>query len=498
MALKRVFGEHAKKVAVSSTKSMTGHLLGGAGGSRPASACWRCATRCCRRRSITSIPIRRATSTTCRTSARKAEVEYALSNSFGFGGTNAALVFKRWHDGPSCSSMAAHFRRAFSSEIETMKIAVCIKQVPAKDAPLRIAEGGAWIRETDIGFEMNEPDSFALEEALRLKEKHGGEVVAVSMGPERAKQVIKEALAKGADRGIHVADDKFFLLDPLGSAKSLAAALQKEKFDLILTGLQSDDQGFGQTGVLLAELLGLPHATIIMQIEVQDGRMRLKRELEAGWFQWVELPLPAVLTIQSGINKVRYASLKGIMAAKKKEIVTDPARIAGRGARAHRAHRAHLRAAEDQEDRVHHRHAARKPRPSCSRNCATKRACYRRRDENEYPGHHRAARRQVESGQLRDARRRAADRRADAAGSRVAAAVIGKGVRALADELAANQLAEVLLVEHDLLERYTPDGFTIALAPGNRAGQARSGSACRTPIRCATSRPSWPRRSAKA
>src|SRR5579862_7926838 len=152
-----------------------------------------------------------------------------------------------------------------------MKIVVCIKQVPAKDAPLVIADG-TWIRETDIGFEMNEPDSYALEEALRLKEKHSGEVLVVSMGPERAKQTIKEALAKGADRAIHVADDKFYLLDPLGSAKSLAAALQKENCDLILTGLQSDDQGFGQTGVLLAELLGLAHATIIMQIEVQEGR----------------------------------------------------------------------------------------------------------------------------------------------------------------------------------------------------------------------------------
>jgi electron transfer flavoprotein beta subunit len=203
-----------------------------------------------------------------------------------------------------------------------VKIAVCVKQVPAKDAPLRIAEDGLWIRETDIGFEMNEPDSFALEEALRLKEKHGGEVVVVSMGPERAKQVIKEALAKGAERGVHITDDKFFLLDPLGSATALAAVLRKESPDLILTGLQSDDQGFGQTGVLLAELLGLPHATLIMQIEVQDSGLKLKRELEAGWFQWVELPRPAVLTIQSGINKVRYASLKGIMAAKKKEIAT--------------------------------------------------------------------------------------------------------------------------------------------------------------------------------
>jgi electron transfer flavoprotein beta subunit len=206
-----------------------------------------------------------------------------------------------------------------------MKIVVCIKQVPAKDAPLVIS-GENWIRETDIGFEMNEPDSYALEESLRLKEKHTGEVIALSMGPERVKQTIKEALAKGADRGIHIADDKAYLLDPLGSARSLAAAIEREKPDLVLTGLQSDDQGFGQTGVLLAQLLGLPHATLIMHIEVQGSgqgsRLRLKRELEAGWFQWVEVPVPAVLTIQSGINKVRYATLKGIMAAKKKEIAT--------------------------------------------------------------------------------------------------------------------------------------------------------------------------------
>ena len=199
-----------------------------------------------------------------------------------------------------------------------MKIIVCIKQVPAKDAPL--ANAGNWIRESDIGFEMNEPDSYALEEALRLKEKHGGEVITLSMGPERVKQTIKEALAKGADRGIHIADDNFAQLDPLGSAKALAAALQKEKADLVLTGLQSDDHGFGQTGVLLAGLLDLPHATIIMAIDAGEGKLKLKRELEAGWFQHIECPLPAVLSIQSGINKVRYATLKGIMAAKKKEI----------------------------------------------------------------------------------------------------------------------------------------------------------------------------------
>src|SRR6201994_4758146 len=161
-----------------------------------------------------------------------------------------------------------------------MNIIVCIKQVPAKDAPLSI--NGSWIKESDIGFEMNEPDSYTLEEALRLKEKHGGEVVALSMGPERVKQTIKEALAKGADRGIHIADDQFAQLDPLGAAKLLSEAVRKENADLVLTGLQSDDHGFGQTGVLMAALLDLPHATIIMQIEVQDGKMKLKRELEAG------------------------------------------------------------------------------------------------------------------------------------------------------------------------------------------------------------------------
>jgi electron transfer flavoprotein beta subunit len=201
-----------------------------------------------------------------------------------------------------------------------MNTIVCIKQVPARDAPLTIA--GNWINESDISFEMNEPDTYALEEALQLKEKHGGQVVALSLGPARVKHTIQEALAKGADRAIHIADDHFAQLDPLGAARLLAAAIAKEKYDLVLTGLQSDDHGFGQTGVVLAGLLNLPHATIIMQIDVQDGKMKLKRELEAGWFQWIECPLPAVLSIQSGINKVRYATMKGILAAKKKQTLT--------------------------------------------------------------------------------------------------------------------------------------------------------------------------------
>ena len=201
-----------------------------------------------------------------------------------------------------------------------MKIGVCMKQVPAKDAPLRINDAATWVREGDISYETCEPDNFALEAALQLAEKHGGEVVVISLGPERVRQVIKEGLAKGAARALHVQDDQFYALDPLQMAAALAGAMREEKFDLILTGLQSDDHGYGQTGVLVAELLGLPHATIIMEIQVADGRLKVKRELEAGWFQWIELPLPAVLAIQSGINKPRYASLKGIMAAKKKEI----------------------------------------------------------------------------------------------------------------------------------------------------------------------------------
>ena len=166
---------------------------------------------------------------------------------------------------------------------------------------------------------MNEPDAYALEEGLRLKEKHGGEVVVCSLGPSRVAQVLREALARGADRAIHVQSEGSSI-DAFVVASALADAMKTEQFDLVLTGLQSDDQGFGQTGVVLAEKLGLPHATIIMDVQADPPKLRVKRELEGGWFQWVSMPLPAVLTIQSGINQLRYATLKGIMAAKKKEI----------------------------------------------------------------------------------------------------------------------------------------------------------------------------------
>jgi electron transfer flavoprotein beta subunit len=201
-----------------------------------------------------------------------------------------------------------------------MKIIVSIKQVPVRDSQLRVDANGRWIQENDLSFEINEPDAYALEEALQLKEKHGGEVIALCAGPARASQTIREALAKGADRAIHIEDENLQSLDALGTARLLAKAVEAENPDLILTGLQSDDLGYGQTGVVLAELLGLPHGTLIMAVEKLDNAIKVKRELENGWFQNVELPLPAVLTIQSGINKLRYATLMGIKKAKTREI----------------------------------------------------------------------------------------------------------------------------------------------------------------------------------
>lgn len=199
-----------------------------------------------------------------------------------------------------------------------MKIVVAIKQVPERDAPMRIA--GKWIEEADLQFAMNEPDAYALEEALQLKEKDGGEVVVVSAGPERAGATIREALAKGADRAIHITCDDLLTRDALGVARLLAEAIKPENPDLVLTGLQSEDMGLGQTGVIVAELLGLPHATLILQVEKTDGGIKVKRELEAGWFQTIEMPTPAALTIQSGGNKLRYATLMGIKRAKTKEV----------------------------------------------------------------------------------------------------------------------------------------------------------------------------------
>src|SRR5947208_8244924 len=202
-----------------------------------------------------------------------------------------------------------------------MKILVLMKQVANKDAILRINKDSTWIEEADLSFEVNESDGYALEEALRIKEKTGaGEGVVVSMGPQRAKGVIKDARARGADRAIHVIGETTVHLSPFAAASVLADAIRDEQADLIMTGLQSDDYGYAQTGVILAEILGLPHATIVIEVDATGEQLRVKRELESGWYQWYTMPKPALLTIQSGISQIRYATLKGIMAAKKKEI----------------------------------------------------------------------------------------------------------------------------------------------------------------------------------
>lgn len=201
-----------------------------------------------------------------------------------------------------------------------MKIVVALKQVPARDSVLKPDPSGRSIETADLTYEINEPDAYALEAALQLKERSGGEVIALCAGPASAATQIREALAKGADRAIHIEEENLAQYDTLSLGQLLAAAIRTEAPSLVLTGLQSDDLGYGQTGVIIAELLGFAHATIIMQVELAEGGLRAKRELENGWFQWIHLPTPAVLTIQSGLNKLRYATLMGIKKAKTKEV----------------------------------------------------------------------------------------------------------------------------------------------------------------------------------
>jgi electron transfer flavoprotein beta subunit len=203
-----------------------------------------------------------------------------------------------------------------------MKIVVCVKQVPDTEARLKLAKDGKWIDEEDVAFVLNESDEYALEEALRIVEKQGGEVVVISLGPERVREALRKALALGASRAVLLADAAFAGGDALASGRALAAAVRREAADLVLTGSQSDDNGFGATGTVLAGELGWPHAWLVMGVEVEEGARTLKvtREMESGLNELFRVDLPAVLEIQAGINHPRYASLKGIMAAKKKEI----------------------------------------------------------------------------------------------------------------------------------------------------------------------------------
>jgi len=217
-----------------------------------------------------------------------------------------------------------------------MKIVVAVKQVPERDAVVRIGADGRSVDESDFAWTMNEPDAYALEEALQLKERAGeGEVVVLCAGPERVQSTLREALAKGADRAVHVVVPEsgagsLAERDSLDVARLLAAAVKGEAPDLVLTGLQSDDLGAGQTGVVMAELLGVPHATLVLQVELVVGGIKVKRELEDGWMQHVEMALPALLTIQSGGNRLRYATLMGIKKARQKEMREAPAAAAAK------------------------------------------------------------------------------------------------------------------------------------------------------------------------
>jgi electron transfer flavoprotein beta subunit len=203
-----------------------------------------------------------------------------------------------------------------------MRIAVCIKQVPDTEARLRVRRDGRWIEEEDLPFVINESDEYALEEGLQIAEKHGGEVVVFSLGPERVREALRKTLALGASRAVHLRDEAFQGGDALATGRALGAALAAEPFDLVLTGSQSDDAGYGSTGSVLAGHLGWPHAWLVMGVGIEEGgkTARVVREMESGRNEIFRLALPAVLEIQAGINHPRYASLKGIMAAKKKEI----------------------------------------------------------------------------------------------------------------------------------------------------------------------------------
>ena len=204
-----------------------------------------------------------------------------------------------------------------------MKIAVLMKQVPNEDAAIKIEPEGKSIIEDNVTFITNEPDTYALEEALLMKEntENIDEVVVCTMGSDSAQQTIKDALAKGADRGIFINNPNQKYQDPLYRAKIITKILHDEKFDIILSGLQSDDDGYAQLGILLSELLNMNHASLVMGTDFTNNQtIKVKRELENGWFQWSELNFPVSLTIQSGLNQPRYASLKGIMGVKKKPI----------------------------------------------------------------------------------------------------------------------------------------------------------------------------------
>jgi electron transfer flavoprotein beta subunit len=202
-----------------------------------------------------------------------------------------------------------------------MDVIVCVKHVPeTAEAEIIIDESGKRIKMEDLVFDINEWDDYALEEAVLMKERLGGSVTAVTVGPEEADNTLRKCLARGADRAIRLWDEAFEGSDAYAIAKILHRAIKDLPFDLILTGAQAGDDGYAQVGVLLAELLGIPHATMVKKIEPKEGFVRVNRELEGGLEEVVEVKLPAVLAVQTGINEPRYVSIMGIRRARAKEL----------------------------------------------------------------------------------------------------------------------------------------------------------------------------------
>jgi electron transfer flavoprotein beta subunit len=201
-----------------------------------------------------------------------------------------------------------------------MKIMVCLKQVPHQDARLDINADATWIKEDNIKFEINSYDTYALEEALRVKDAGEADVLVVSIGPDRVTQALRTALGMGADRAVHVKDPETDGGDALGIAKVLAAIAKEESPDLIFMGMMSDDGNFAAVAPMLAELIDVPHTTAAVKMERADGTLTVDREIEGGAHEVVELQSPCLVAVQTGMNQVRYASLKGIMAAKKKPL----------------------------------------------------------------------------------------------------------------------------------------------------------------------------------
>lgn len=203
-----------------------------------------------------------------------------------------------------------------------MKLLVCIKQVPDMESHFKVNAGGDWFSDADLAYRMNEYDEYAVEQAVQLREQLGdsAELTVLSIGPDRVVETIKKALAMGCDRGAHIQDPDVFRKDPWQVASIIAEYARDKKYDLIFTGMQSQDRGSAQVGVTVAELLGYASATTLVNFEYADGTVKGKRELEGGIKSVVRMGLPALVTCQLGLNVPRYPTLPNIMKAKKKEI----------------------------------------------------------------------------------------------------------------------------------------------------------------------------------